>query len=122
MAASSPATTTARAGIAQPARSARSTSTSPSVPAASPAAVSATTRYADGCRPSDHGGPVRPGSTGSMTEGPATATAKVHVTLAPMAMSPVRPVFIPSDLTRSTGSARTGRLVIGVRRAPWPRR
>src|ERR1035441_6209027 len=95
-----------RAGTAQPARMARSTSTARSVPAASPAAVSATTRYGDGCKPSDHGGcPGRPGSTGSMTDGPATATAKVHTMLAPMAMSPARPASIPSDLTRPIGPA-----------------
>ena len=58
----------------QPRRVARRVSTRPAVPAAIANAVRVTTRYGDGWAANDHGGwPARPGSAGSITEGPSTA-------------------------------------------------
>ena len=64
-------------------------SPSPAVPAASATAAMATTRYGDGPAAKAHGGwPGRPGSAGSMTDGPSTATANVRAMLAALRASP----------------------------------
>ncbi len=87
-----PASRIIRGDTDQPRRAAFMVSASPAVPAASARAAIATTRYGDGLAAKAHGGwPGRPGSAGSMTDGPATATAKVSATLTALRVSPSRP-------------------------------
>src|SRR5690348_12260971 len=84
------------------------------------AAVRAITRYGDGAAANAHGGwPGRPGSTGSITDGPRTATVKVSATLTAMAASPAR----PARSARGTGDA-AGPVLIRGRAGPpaWPGR
>src|SRR5271165_1135425 len=92
-AATAPAMRTYPGLTVQPRRIARSVSATPSVPAASPVAARPTARYGFRPRSNAQGGwPWAPGSGGSISDGPAAATATVQTMLTAVAASPARPV------------------------------
>ena len=76
------------------------------VPAAMAAAARATTACGAGCAASDQGGwPGPPGSAGSISEGPAPATANVSAALSAPAASPARPSAAGRGPDQRAGSA-----------------